>query len=118
MLVGAGGNGQMTPQQTPVPTHPQKPVFMPGSDPPDANEQMTMRDQMVRRRNYDAVNAVRIRQIKSDTDQLLKLATEMNAGLSGAASPESDKAAQAQAEEIERLAHGVQEKMKLSVGAN
>ncbi|MGB8261832.1 MAG: hypothetical protein WCE75_15830 [Terracidiphilus sp.] len=90
----------------------------PSNDPPDANAQMRMREQQAAKQNFDAANAERKRQIAADSAKLLKLATELKTEVDKTTKDTLSLGVIRKAEEIERLAHGVKEKMKLTVGAN
>lgn len=99
--------------------HPQDSIYSPViTTPPDANARMQMREKQTKRQNFDAVNAERKRQLDDDTMRLLKLATELKAEVakSGAATLSVEEIQKA--ELIEKLANGVKEKMKLTVGAS
>jgi len=84
--------------------------------PPDANAQMQMRDQQTRTQNYTAANAERKKQIADDTAKLLKLATDLKAEVDKTSKDTLSLDVIRKADDIERLAHNVKEKMKLSVG--
>jgi hypothetical protein len=86
--------------------------------PPDANAQMQMHDQQTKQQSYAAANAERKKQIAEDSAKLLKLASDLKAEVD-----KTDKDALSlnvirKADEIERLAHNVKEKMKLTVGGS
>ncbi len=85
---------------------------------PDANAPMTMREQQQKQQNFEAANAERQRQIADDSAKLLKLATDLKAEVDKTNEDTLSLNVIRKAEEIERLAHGVKEKMKLSVGSN
>jgi hypothetical protein len=82
---------------------------------PDANDIMVMREEKVTKEKFEAANTERKRQIDSDSVLLLKLTTEVKAELdkdpASASSPDLRK----KIDEIERLAHAVQVKMKLTM---
>ena len=84
---------------------------------PDANDLMRSRERQVRKSNFEAANAERKRQIDADSALLLKLAAALKAEMDRAAGGELSPLAIREAEEIERLARNVREKMKLTVGA-
>ena len=83
---------------------------------PDANTQMKMRDQAARERNFEAANVERKKQIAEDSAKLLKLATDLKAEVDKTDKDTLSLIVIRKAEEIERLAHNVKEKMKLTVG--
>jgi hypothetical protein len=96
-----------------------KPIGHPeASRPPDANAQMAMRDQQEKNKNIDAANVERKRQITDDSARLLKLASDLKAEVDKTSKDTLSLGVIRKAEEIERLAHNVKEKMKLTMGAN
>lgn len=68
--------------------------------------------------NFDAANAERRKQIADDSARLLKLATDLKAEVDKTTKDTLSLNVIRKADEIEKLAHGVKEKMKLSTGAN
>jgi hypothetical protein len=85
---------------------------------PDANTQMQMRDQQTKEQNYAAANAERKKQIADDSTKLLKLATDLKAEIDKTNKDTLSLNVIRKADEIERLAHNVKEKMKLTVGGS
>lgn len=85
---------------------------------PDANDQMRMSEQQAKQRNFAAANAERKRQIADDSARLLKLATDLKAEVDKTTKDTLSLNVIRKADEMERLAHSVKEKMKLAVGAN
>jgi hypothetical protein len=85
---------------------------------PDANAQMQMRDQQNKQQSYDAANAERRKQIADDSAKLLKLATDLKTEVDKTTKDTLSLGVIRKADEIERLAHNVKEKMKLSVGGS
>jgi hypothetical protein len=83
---------------------------------PDANSQMKMREQQAKQQNFEAANIERKRQIAEDSAHLLKLATDLKAEVDKTNKDTLSLIVIRKAEEIERLAHNVKEKMKLTVG--
>jgi hypothetical protein len=83
---------------------------------PDANAQMQMRDQQAKQQSYEAANVERKKQIVDDSTKLLKLATDLKAEVDKTNKDTLSLNVIRKAEEIEKLAHNVKEKMKLSVG--
>jgi hypothetical protein len=79
-----------------------------------------MRDQQDKDKTqrYAAANAERKKQIADDSAKLLKLATELKSEVDNTSKDTLSLSVIRKADEIEKLAHGVKEKMKLSVGAN
>jgi hypothetical protein len=94
-------------------------IIMPAANPaPDANDRMEMQQQKLKRASYEAANAERKRQLDSDSALILKLASELKAEIDMAPQDTLSLSAVRKAEEIERLAHSVQLKMKLTVGGD
>jgi hypothetical protein len=85
---------------------------------PDANDQMEMQQKGLKRASFEAANAERKRQLDSDSALLLKLASELKAEIDKTPQDTLSLSVVRKAEEIERLAHNVQVKMKLTVGAD
>lgn len=83
---------------------------------PDSNEANQINAQEARRRNFEAINAERKRQITADSARLLKLATDLKIEVDKTGKDELSIFVIRKAEEIEKLAHGVKEKMQLTVG--
>lgn len=112
--------GQATPdaqrptnQAEPKPTN----LLRPGTNRlPDANDIMTMRQEKVAKAKFEAANVERKRQLDEDTQALLKLAADVNGDLDTTGHKPSPELLR-KMEEIERLAHNVQVKMKLTMTA-
>jgi hypothetical protein len=85
---------------------------------PDANEQMAMNQQQSKRKNFDAANLERRRQISEDTAKILQLATELKAEIDKTGKDTLSLTVIRKADAIEKLAKGVREKMKLVMGAS
>lgn len=83
---------------------------------PDANDIMLMREQQGSKAKFEAANIERKRQLDEDSLALLKLAAEVNDYLGKNAQAPSQETMK-KIEEIERLAHNVQIKMKLTMSA-
>lgn len=88
----------------------------PINQPPDANGQMLMRDLQSKRKNYVAANAERKKQIADDSARLLKLAADLKSEVDKTTKDTLSLNVIRKAEEIEKLARNVKEKMKLTVG--
>ena len=84
---------------------------------PDANRVQEINAKRVRTQRFDAANAERKRQLDEDTAHLLKLAAELNTELGKTGAAEVPLTASAKLEMIEKLAHAVKEKMKLTMAA-
>ncbi len=111
-FAGAAHPGQQAPS-----LNPDKPYLMPAANNlPDANAQMQMRDQQAKQKNYEAANAERKKQIAEDSERLLKLATDLKAEVDKTTKDTLSLTVIRKADEIEKLAHNVKEKMKLTVG--
>ena len=107
--------------QTPLTNPPPRPttITLPAANRvPDANEQMKMREQQEKKQDFTAANAERKKQISDDSAKLLKLATELKAEVEKTSKDTLSLNVIRKADEIERLAHNVKEKMKLSVGGS
>ncbi len=85
---------------------------------PDANGVMAMREQQTKKRNFDVANAERKRQLNEDSALLLKLARELNVEIEKTSRDTLTVSEIRKIDDIERLAHNVEQKMKLIVGAN
>lgn len=84
----------------------------------DANARMLLNADQAKRASFAAVNAERMRQLDSDSAMILRLASELKAEIDMAPQNTLSLSAMRKAQEIERLAHIVQLKMKLTVGAD
>jgi hypothetical protein len=111
-------SSQSPPAQEPS-RNPDKPLLMPDANrPPDANAQMALHDQQAKNKNVDAANIERKRQITDDSARLLKLASDLKAEVDKTSKDTLSLGVIRKAEEIEKLAHNVKEKMKLTMAAN
>lgn len=114
-LVLAGGE---SPQQAPS-LNPDKPILSPEANRlPDKNAQMQMRDQQAKKQSFETANIERKRQIADDAARLLQLATELKAEVDKTDKDTLSLNVIRKAETIEKLAKGVKEKMKLTVGGS
>jgi hypothetical protein len=68
--------------------------------------------------NFDAANIERRKQIADDSARLLKLATDLKSEVDKTTKDTLSLNVIRKADEIEKLAHTVKEKMKLTAGAN
>jgi hypothetical protein len=99
--------------------NPDKPLLMPDANrPPDANQQMAMHDQQAKSKNVEAANVERKRQITDDSAKLLKLASDLKAEVDKTSKDTLSLGVIRKADEIEKLAHTVKEKMKLTMASN
>ena len=85
---------------------------------PDNNQVNDINDQQTKKRNFEVANAERKKQISEDSAKLLKLATDLKAEVDKTTKATLSLNVVRKADEIERLAHSVKEKMKLTVGAD
>jgi len=105
--------------QTPLTNPPPRPtgITLPAANRiPDANDQMEMREAQTKKQDFEAANAERKKQIADDTAKLLKLAADLKVEVDKTNKDTLSLSVIRKADEIERLAHNVKEKMKLSVG--
>jgi hypothetical protein len=108
-------------QTTPTTTNPCRSVHVPPlTTPSDANAQMEMREQQQQTKQSDfaAANEERKKQIADDTAKLLKLATELKTEVDKTSKDTLSLGVIRKADEIERLAHSVKEKMKPEAGGS
>lgn len=106
--------------QTPAPNM-DKPYLLPEANRlPDANQQMVMKEQQQesKQADYAAANQERKKQIADDSAKLLKLATELKTAVDKSNKDTLSLEVIRKADEIERLAHTVKEKMKLEAGGS
>jgi hypothetical protein len=110
---------QLDSQQVPNTPRMDKPILLPEANRlPDANDQMTMHEQQGKKANFEAANLERKRQIADDSAKLLKLASDLKTEVDKTSKDTLSLGVIRKAEEIERLAHAVKEKMKLTMGGN
>ena len=83
---------------------------------PDSNDMARMREQQLKRASFAAANAERKRQLDADSLALLRFATELNEDVEKDNHRLSSELLQ-KIEQIERLAHNVQVKMKITMSA-
>ena len=109
------GPGQLPNDRKPNPS------VMPDNQPnvlPDVNQQMLMHQQQASKRNFEAVNAERRKAIVGESALLLKLATDLKAEVDKSNKDTLSLNVIRRADLVEKLAHDMKEKMKLSVAAN
>ena len=85
---------------------------------PDSNQANQINDQQKKKDSFEAANAERKKEIASDSTKLLKLATELKAEVDKTNKDTLNMKVVRKADEIEKLAHSVKEKMQLTVGAS
>ena len=83
---------------------------------PDANAQNDINGQQTEKQSFDAANAERKKQIADDSAKLLKLATDLKSEVEKTTKDTLSLNVIRKAEEIEKLAHDVKEKMMVTVG--
>jgi len=92
---------------------------MPDNQPnvlPDVNQQMLMHQQQAKQQNFEAVNAERRKIIADESTLLLKLATDLKAEVDKTNKDTLSINVIRRADLVEKLAHDMKEKMKLSIG--
>jgi hypothetical protein len=82
---------------------------------PDANTQWEINKKRTQVQKFEKANLERKRQMDEDSSRLFQLATELNAELEAARQDALPLTAVGKAEMIEKLAHAVKEKMKLTM---
>jgi hypothetical protein len=103
-------------QQVPQ-TPPPHPILLPQVNRlPDANAQMVMKQQLQVKRDFDAANALRQKQINDDSVKLLILAKDLRAQMNSLGDGSIPDRLLREAAAIELLAHDVQARMVLTVG--
>ncbi len=114
-LTGASFSGQ----QTPAPNT-DKPYLLPEANRlPDVNQQMEMKEQQqAKPADYATANQERKKQIADDSAKLLKLAAELKTAVDKTTKDTLSLDVIRKADEIERLAHSVKEKMRLEAGGS
>ena len=95
------------------------PILLPEANRPlDANALQALRDKQANKANFEKANIERKRQMTEDSEMLLKLANELKSEIDKSSMGALSAADILRAEEIEHLAHNVQQKMKLTIAAN
>jgi hypothetical protein len=103
-------------QMTTPPTRPPRPLIMPEANPmPDKNDQMKMQERNAIRRNFDAANAERLKQMMKATEMLETMAMSLKAEVDDSKSGSLSENALRKADTIEKLARIVKERMMLNV---
>ncbi|HTB96008.1 MAG TPA: hypothetical protein VK716_03300 [Terracidiphilus sp.] len=105
-------------QQLP-PTPPPHPILLPQANRlPDVNAQMVMKQQLQTKKDFDAANTLRQKQIGDDSVKLLILAKDLKAQMDLLGDKPVPERLQREAAVIELLAHDVQTRMTLTVGGS
>lgn len=103
--------------QDPPTAGPERPYIIPSANPmPDKNAQMQMRQQQDKQQDFEAANTERKRQLSEDSAELLTLAISLKAEVDKTNKDTLSLSVIRKADEIEKLAHAVKEKMKLTIG--
>lgn len=117
-LTGAANPGQ-GPGTQPPSLNPDRPYLLPDANRlPNVNDQMRMRERKKMQQNFDAANLERRKQIADDSTKLVTLAIALKAEMDNNSSDTLSANEVRKAEEIEKLARDVKEKMKLTVSTN
>lgn len=96
-----------------------KPIILPEANRlPDANDQMRMREKDAKQQSFDAANEERKKQLSDDSAKLLTLAMALKAEVDKTNKDTLSLNVIRKADEIEKLARNVKEKMKLTVGGS
>jgi hypothetical protein len=85
---------------------------------PDNNQADKINEQQQKTQDFEAANAARKKQISAESTKLLKLATELKNEVDKTNKDTLSIGVIRKADEIEKLAHSVKEKMQLTVGAS
>jgi hypothetical protein len=85
---------------------------------PDKNQVDDINAQQTQKQSFEAANAARKKQIAEESTKLLKLALDLKAEVDKTNKDTLSVTVIRKADEIEKLAHDVKEKMKLTVGAS
>jgi ribosomal protein L9 len=85
---------------------------------PDSNQADQINEQQQKKDSLEAANAERKKQIGQESAKLLKLATELKAEVDKTNKDTLSIGVIRKADEIEKLAHSVKEKMQLTIGAS
>jgi hypothetical protein len=93
------------------------PEVNPANQQPDAHMQVERNAKRAQMQRYEAANVERKRQLEEASALLLQLAADLETELEKAGSQAPPPAAVRKAETIEKLAHTVKEKMKLTAAA-
>jgi hypothetical protein len=83
---------------------------------PDANAQNDINGTEAKAKAYEEANAQRKKQLADDSAKLLKLATDLKTEVDKTDKDTLSLTVIRKADEIEKLAHDVKERMKLTVG--
>ena len=105
-------------QQEPPP-RPPHPILLPEANHlPDVNDQMVMKEQNAKKKDFSAANAERKRQIDDEAVKLLILAKDLKSKMEKAGNDPLSPTLVREAEVIELLAGDLKVKMKMTVGGS
>jgi hypothetical protein len=114
LSAGTALSAQQNPSQ-----NPDKPYLSPEANRlPDVNDQMKMRESKEKEQNFDAANAARKKELSDESAQLLTLAMALKAEVDKTNKDMLSLNVIRKADQIEKLAHNVKEKMKVTVGGS
>jgi hypothetical protein len=114
LCAGAALSGAQSPS-----LNPDRPTVSPEANRlPDPNQQMKMRQHDEKQQNFDAANAARKKELSDESAQLLTLAMALKAEVDKTNKNMLSLNVIRKADEIEKLAHNVKEKMKVTVGGS
>lgn len=85
---------------------------------PDKNTQQQLRSESARKKNFDAANLLRKRQIDKDSAALLNLTRELKIAIEQSDDDQPTADVLRKIELIEKMAHDIKEKMKLTVNGS
>ena len=102
-------------QQAPSPGKDEPPLTSKTNQPPDAGHKQETRDQQVEKQKSGATHAEPKDQIALDSAKLLKLATDLRIEVDKTTLDTLSLTIVRKADEIEKLAHSMREKMKVAV---
>jgi hypothetical protein len=105
-------------QQDP-PSQAPHPILLPEANRlPDVNDQMKLHEQNSKKKNFEAANAERKRELDDESAKLLILAKDLKSQTDNMGTTPLTPKATREAEVIEILARDVKEKMKLTIGGS
>jgi len=93
-------------------------ISSPSNQPPDANQQMLMRQQQDKKQNFEEVNAERRKIFEDESALLLKLATDLKTEVDKTNKDTLSLSVVRKADVIEKLARDLKQKMRLTAGTN
>lgn len=98
---------------------PDRSIILPAANRmPDKNDQMLMQEKQAKQQSFEVVNAERKKELSEESNMLLTLAMSLKAEVDKTDKDTLSLSVIRKADEIEKLAHSVKEKMKLTVGGS